>query len=100
MQDQMRKKMEYFNNKARELDLPLINETLSPIAFIRARPTLTRWWSRFSSICWRKETSEGPGGFSSPDYRPSAGLRTLGTGGPSAFPEDPAEKQTGPDHDS
>jgi len=34
MQEELRKKMEYFNKKARELELPLINETLSPIAFI------------------------------------------------------------------
>jgi len=34
MQDEMRTKMEFFNNTAKRLGLPLINETLSPIGFI------------------------------------------------------------------
>lgn len=33
-QDELRLKMEYFNNTAKKLGLPLINETLSPIGFI------------------------------------------------------------------
>ncbi|HRH65915.1 MAG TPA: aminotransferase class I/II-fold pyridoxal phosphate-dependent enzyme [Bacteroidia bacterium] len=33
-QDELRLKMEYFNNTARKLGLPLINETNSPIGFI------------------------------------------------------------------
>lgn len=34
LQDELRLKMEFFNNTARKLKLPIVNETLSPIGFI------------------------------------------------------------------